>query len=122
MIDPEGKIPEYPHTPRDVHHMNHLDYARRDLDYLMAEIELRQLHNVHIVYNIRKASALHKLEAISAATLKKHYDQKIDLDSLKQQRPECEFTSYLLDVVEEREQLRITFDSVIWRLYLSSTQ
>lgn len=65
VIDPEGKIPELPHLQRNTHHMNHLDYAKKNLEYLMAEIELRQLNNVHIVYNLRKSSTYYNTTAIS---------------------------------------------------------
>lgn len=41
---------------------------------------------------------------------------------LKEARADCEFCSYVIDVVEEGDKLKRTFDEIIWRLYLSADE
>ena len=61
MIDPDGVVPEQPSIPTNEVGMAHLVFARMNLDYLLAEIELSVIGSVHIVYNVRRTSPLYHL-------------------------------------------------------------
>ena len=50
MISPERIVQEGVGS----HPISQLDYARVHLNRLLAEIEMEQINNVHIVYNVRK--------------------------------------------------------------------
>ena len=43
--------------------IDHLDYAKVHLNRLLAEIELEQVNNVHIIYNIKKEGKYKRIYA-----------------------------------------------------------
>ena len=100
VIDPDGVVPDQPSIPINEVGMSQLVFARANLDYLLAEIELNVITSVHIVYNVRKTSPLYHLRNDDAT--RQHYDRQIELEDLKQSRPDCMFSSYLIDVLEDR--------------------
>ena len=56
MIDPEGIIQEGVGTPA----ISQIDFSKVHLNRLLAEIELEQVSNVHIFYNINKSKGRFK--------------------------------------------------------------
>ena len=61
VIDPDGSVPESATIPVDYHNMNQLKFGSLNLEFLLAEIELRAVNNVHIVYNMKKGSKYYAL-------------------------------------------------------------
>ena len=56
MIEPEGIIQEGVGTPS----ISQIDFSKVHLNRLLAEIELEQVSNVHIFYNIKKSEGRFK--------------------------------------------------------------
>lgn len=88
--------------------MGHLDFARANLEFLLSELELRSVASVHIVYNVKRGGKFSNLKG--KADIKPQFDRVIDLAGLKEARADCEFCSYVIDVVEEGDELKRTFD------------
>ena len=85
-----------------------MQYARANLEFLLSELELRSVATVHIVYNMKRGGKFYNHRGKSE--LKAHFDKTIDLTELKEARADCEFCSYVIDIIEERDELKRTFD------------
>jgi hypothetical protein len=53
VIDPDGTVPEVQNLHQRYIGMDHLSYAKQDLNRLLAEPELISLNNIHVIYNVR---------------------------------------------------------------------
>ena len=67
---------------------DHLDYARVHLNRLLAEIELEQVNNVHIIYNISKEGKYSRIFSENQGVedkskLIKSFDAKLDVKDLE---------------------------------------
>ena len=83
----------------------HLDITRKQLDMLLAEIELSHVTNVHVVYNMQKQSDFYPiyLKENGSQQLKHYFDGQVCIGDLKNARPDCEFSSHLIDLLAERD-------------------
>ena len=120
MINPENTVQEGYGSPQ----IDHIDYARVHLNRLLAEIELEQVNNVHIIYNVPKKGKyghLFKEGTDDKGRLQKNFDARIDVKDLETAFVTVKFHSMIIDLRnDEREALLRMFDRVISNLYMSA--
>ena len=104
-----------------------LDYGRVQLNQLSAEIELHQVANVHVVFNVREGTQYYENfadnmeEGDLRKRKRKNLEAAIEMKDLESAYPHLKFHSHTVDVEKEKDWLIKIKNNVIKLLYDSST-
>ena len=127
VIDPEKTVHEGVGTPA----ISQIDFSKVHLNRLLAEIELEQVGNVHIFYNVNKTRGRFKNvfenqdenagSNSDKGALIRFFNNQLDFTDLETTYSTVKFTYEIIDVInDERQKLQTQFAKVIQRLYLSA--
>ena len=109
--------------------ISQIDFSKVQLNRLLAEIELEQVSNVHIFYNVDKQNGRFRNVFESEEgkynpdreTLKNFFNNQLDLQDLKITYATVNFYTEIIDVIrDDRQNLLKAFQKVFLRQQISA--
>ena len=124
VIDPEKPVQEGAGSPA----ISQIDFAKVHLNRLLAEIELEQVSNVHIVFNLNTQTGRFRNVFASEDSnnqriaLLKFLCNQLEHQDLETTYSTVKFHYEILDAIKyEKQQLQKFFTKVIQALYMSAS-